>query len=63
MAVVNIFAHGFICASLWIFRKANLNNTEELAFDTLNETLKRKNIDFNNIVVARQNEITELFEV
>ena len=29
MAVVNVFAHGFICASLWIFRKANLNNTDE----------------------------------
>lgn len=39
------------------------NNTEELALDTLNETLKRKNINFNNITVARQNEMTELFKV
>ncbi len=39
------------------------NNTEELALETLNATLKRKNIDFNNIIVARQNEVTELFEV
>ena len=39
------------------------NNTEQLALDTLNETLKRRNIDFNNIVIARQNEVTELFEV
>ena len=39
------------------------NNTEELALVTLNDTLKRKNIDFNNIVIGRQNEITELFEI
>ena len=39
------------------------NNTEELALETLNETLKRRNVDFNNIIIARQNEITELFEV
>lgn len=39
------------------------NNTEELALDTLNETLKRKNISFSNITVARQNEMTELFKV
>lgn len=39
------------------------NNTEELALDTLNETLKRRNIGFNNITVARQNEMTELFKV
>ena len=39
------------------------NNTEELALDTLTETLKRKNIEFNNIIIARQNEMTELFNV
>ena len=39
------------------------NNTEFLALETLNETLKRKNIDFNNIVIAKQNEMTELFDV
>ena len=39
------------------------NNTEELALNTLKEVLKRKNIDFNNIRVARQNEMTELFKV
>jgi len=39
------------------------NNTEKLALDTLNETLKRRNITFNNITIARQNEMTELFKV
>ena len=39
------------------------NNTEELALTTHHETLKRKNINFNNILVARQNEMTEMFEV
>lgn len=39
------------------------NNTEELALSTLREALKKKNIDFKNIKVARQNEMTELIEV
>lgn len=39
------------------------NNTEELALNTLKETLNRKNISFNNINVARQNEMTELFKI
>ena len=39
------------------------NNTEELALSTLKETLQRKGITFNNIKVARQNEMTELMEV
>lgn len=39
------------------------NNTEELALSTLKQTLERKNIDFKNIIVARQNEMTELMEV
>lgn len=39
------------------------NNTEELALETLKETLDKKNIDFNNIIVARQNEMTELIDL
>lgn len=39
------------------------NNTEELALSTLKETLERKGINFNNIRVARQNEMTEFMEV
>lgn len=39
------------------------NNTEELALKTLKETLKSKNIDFDDIRVAKQNEMTELIEV
>ena len=39
------------------------NNTENLALETLTETLKRRNVDFKNIVIARQNEMTELFNI
>lgn len=39
------------------------NNTEDLALTTLKETLKKRNIDFNNIIIAKQNEATELMEV
>lgn len=39
------------------------NNTEELALNTLREVLDKKNIDFKNIKIARQNEMTELFKV
>ncbi len=39
------------------------NNTEELALETLRETLDRKNINFYNIMIARQNEMTELIEL
>ena len=39
------------------------NNTEDLALTTLRETLDRKKINFKNISVAKQNEITELFKV
>ena len=39
------------------------NNTEELAIYTLKEALKKKNINFKDIRVARQNEMTELIEV
>ena len=39
------------------------NNKEELALETLRQTLNNKNINFNNIIVARQNEMTELIKV
>lgn len=39
------------------------NNTEDLALSTLKETLERKNINFKDIRVARQNEMTELIQV
>ena len=39
------------------------NNTEELALSTLKETLKKKNINFNNISIARQNELTEIYTI
>ena len=39
------------------------NNTEELALATLRETLKARNIKFDNIVCAKQNVKTELFKI
>ncbi|MBQ9072810.1 MAG: MBL fold metallo-hydrolase [Bacilli bacterium] len=39
------------------------NNTEELALSTLKDALERRKINFNDIVVARQNEMTELYTV
>lgn len=39
------------------------NNTQKLALDTLNDALKKKNITFDNVVVASQNQITELYEI
>ncbi len=39
------------------------NNTSELALKTLSETLKQKNQNVKNILVATQNERTELLEV
>ena len=39
------------------------NNTEDLAMDMLTNTFLKRNIEFNNIEIARQNEMTELFEV
>ena len=39
------------------------NNTSELAISTLKDTLERKNIEFKNILVAKQNEMTELYKV
>lgn len=39
------------------------NNLEELALDTVHNTLKEYNIHFDNIICAHQNEITEVIEV
>lgn len=39
------------------------NNTQELALNTLNETLKNNDKKIKNIIVATQNERTELVEV
>ena len=39
------------------------NNTEELALSTLQEALYKNKIVFNNIMIARQNEMTELIKV
>lgn len=39
------------------------NNTEQLALNTLKGVLLKKNISFDNIVIARQNQITEMFNI
>ena len=39
------------------------NNTPEIALDTLKSSLEENNIDFNNIVVAKQRERTDCVEV
>lgn len=39
------------------------NNTEEIAVNTLKDTLKDYDVEFDNIYVAKQNEKTELFEI
>ena len=39
------------------------NNTEELALSTLMEALKKKNINFKDIKIAKQNQVMELIEV
>lgn len=39
------------------------NNTEELALSTLKETLKKRNIEFTNIDVAHQNELTKVYDI
>lgn len=39
------------------------NNTPELALETLNERLKKEKIDFDNIIIAKQNEETELIKI
>ena len=39
------------------------NNKEELALETLKDALKTKKIDFNNIDIAKQNEMTKVYEI
>ena len=39
------------------------NNTEELALSTLNERLHKENIQFKNIIIAKQNKETELITI
>ena len=39
------------------------NNTEELALSTLKDTLKKRNINFNNIDIARQNEVSKVYNL
>ena len=39
------------------------NNTEDLALSTLRNTLLNKHLKFENISVAKQNEITELYNI
>lgn len=39
------------------------DNTEEIAYNTLVNTLKNAKIDFNNILIAKQNVRTEVFEI
>ena len=39
------------------------NNSEEKALETLNNKLKENNIDFKDILIARQNEPTKVIEV
>lgn len=39
------------------------NNTEDLAIETLKNELEKKNIIFDNIVVAHQNLLTEVYEI
>lgn len=39
------------------------NNTKELAYDTLRQRLDDENICFNNIIIGKQNEETELIEI
>ena len=38
------------------------NNLEEIALDTISNTFLEYNIDFHNIICARQNEKTEVVE-
>lgn len=39
------------------------NNNEQVALDTINNTFKEYNIEFKNIICARQNEKTEVIEI
>ena len=39
------------------------NNTDSLAYSTLKERLTKKKIEFNDIIIAKQNERTELIKI
>ncbi len=39
------------------------NNTQKLALETLQNTLQKRNIKFNNIIIAEQNHQTELLKI
>ena len=39
------------------------NNTEEKALETIKSTFKEYNINFKNIICARQNEVSEVIEI
>ena len=39
------------------------NNTEEKVLETFHETMKENNIDFNNVIIAKQNIATEVIEL
>ena len=39
------------------------NNTPSLAFDTLEQTLKAKNINVPKIIIAKQNAISDIFDI
>lgn len=39
------------------------NNTREKVLETFNEKLNENNIKFDNVVIAKQNEATEVFEI
>lgn len=39
------------------------NNNPNLALETLQNTLQKRNIDFNNIIIAQQNKQTELLQI
>ena len=39
------------------------NNTESIALNTLKDTLKEYEVEFNNIFIAKQNEKTEVFKL
>ena len=39
------------------------NNTETIAYETLKKQLSKNNLDFNDIIIAKQNENTELIKI
>lgn len=49
--------------TLFLAHLSHENNTEALALNSYKEELSKKNIDFNEIYIAKQNERSELVEV